>query len=136
MATEQESPQPRVVEVSLKQTVALIIAIITAIGAVAVAYYNNKPDDSDRFYGSQGRENTKAIGQIIEVDKNLKIIIEDYARTKPLMIQRVSAVENYQRNREIEFNTHVQWINGIVREFSIADTEMRMQLGECLRRLP
>ena len=57
-------------------------------------------------------------------------------RQKPMMIQRVATVENYQRNREVEFNTHVQWINGIVREFSIADTEMRMQLGECMRRLP
>ena len=135
MATEQE-PSSSVVEVSLKQTVTLIIAFITAIGAVAVAYYNNKPDDTDRFYGSQGRANTKAIEHIREIDKDLKMIVDDYARTKPLMIQRVTSVENYQRNREIEFNTHVQWINGIVREFSIADTEMRMQLGECLRRLP
>ena len=136
MATEQESPPARVVEVSRKYVFTLVTALITAAGIIGVAYYNNRPDDSDRFYGSQGRANTKAIEQIREVDKTLKIIIEDYARTKPMMIQRVSTVENYQRNREIEFNTHVQWINGIVREFSIADTEMRMQLGECLRRIP
>ena len=81
MAAEQESPTS-VVEVSLKQTVTLIIAFVTAIGAVAVAYYNNKPDDSDRFYGSQGRANTKAIGQIREIDKDLKSIVDDYAKTK------------------------------------------------------
>ena len=135
MATEQES-QTSVVEVSLKQTVTLIIAFITAIGAVAVAYYNNKPDDSDRFYGSQGRANTKAIEQIKEFDETLKIIVEDYARTKPMMVQRMASVEAYQAAREIEFNLHVHRTNLIVRELSIADTENRIQLKECLRRLP
>ena len=135
MATEQESPAT-VVEVSLKQTVALIIAVITAIGAVAVAYYNNKPDDSDRFYGSQGRANTKAIEHIREIDKDLKSIVDDYARMKPMMVQRVTAVEDYQAARETEFNAHVAWANEIIRQFSIVDTEHRMQLQECLRRLP
>ena len=135
MATEQESPAT-VVEVSLKQTVALIIAVITAIGAVAVAYYNNKPDDSDRFYGSQGRANTEAIKHIREIDKELKFIANDYASTKPMMIQRMESVETYQAAREVEFNLHVTWINDVIRQFSINDTEHRMQLQECLRRLP
>lgn len=135
MADEQEAPT-RVFEISLRYFLALIGTFITAIGGIVVAYYNDRPDDSDRFYGSQGRANTEAIKHIREIDKELKTIVEDYARMKPMMVQRVTAVETYQAAREIEFNLHVHRINEIVRQFSIADTEMRMQLQECLRRLP
>lgn len=136
MDNEQEAPPARVVEISLKYFIALVTTFVTALGSVVVAYYNYKPDDSDRFYGSQGRANTNAIKQIREVDKNLKIIIEDYARTKPMMLQRMKSVEAYQAAREIEFNQHVAWGNERLRKTSVENAEMRMQLNECMRRLP
>ena len=135
MANEQESPAT-VVEVSGRNLTRVVIAFIGIVGTIAVAYYNNRPDDSDRFYGSQGRANTEAIKHIREIDKDLKMIVDDYARMKPMMVQRVTAVEDYQAAREIEFNMHVAWANEIIRQFSIVDTEHRMQLQECLRRLP
>ena len=135
MANEQEL-SPRIVEVSRKYVFTLATAIITSAGIVGVAYYNNRPDDSDRFYGWQGDANTAAIKQIKELDKELKFIVDDYSRTKPMMMQRVATVEAYQAAREIEFNSHVAWTNDVIRQFSIVDTEHRMQLQECLRRLP
>ena len=108
MATEQEPPA-RIVEVSRKYVFTLVTALVTSAGIVGVAYYNNRPDDSDRFYGSQGRANTEAIKHIREIDKDLKSIVDDYARMKPMMVQRMASVENYQAAREVEFNLHVTW---------------------------
>ena len=118
MADEQEAPPARVIEVSRKYVFTLATAFITSAGIIGVAYYNNRPDDSDRFYGWQGRANTEAIKHIREIDKELKTIVEDYSRMKPMMVQRVTAVEDYQRNREDEFNSHVAWANELVRQFS------------------
>ena len=135
MATEQESPAT-VVEISGRNLTRVVIAFIGIVGTIAVAYYNNRPDDSDRFYGSQGRANTEAIKHIREIDKDLKMIVDDYARTKPMMLQRMESVEVYQAAREIEFNQHVAWGNERLRQTSVENAEMRMQLQECLRRLP
>lgn len=123
-----------VYRVSSKQIVALAITLITVIGSIAVAYYNNRPDNHDRWYGWQGRANRSDINENVGELKRLHKSLEDLRSTKLSVIGRITELESITKQRGKEFHDHVAWGRKMVRELSVSDARVDVKLNECLRK--
>lgn len=132
---QEQEPAIRVVEVSRKYVLTLATALITSAGLVSVAYYNNRPNDTDRFYGWEGRANTASITALRKEIKSLHEHINDFNETKPLMIRRVGILEIWVEKHDADYVKHVSLMNKTEREFSLMDANLNYKINECLRRI-
>lgn len=127
---------PRYIEVSRKHIFALVTAFVTSAGVIGVAYYNSRPDDQDRFYGWQGRANTAAIARLQTESRQLHASIEEFHKTKPVMMGRMATVEGWMKKHDAEYDVHILWGRKLVQEFALMDNTLNYKVDECLRRLP
>ena len=132
---------PNVRSVSIGKIVALATTVIITVGTVAVAYYNNRPDTSDRWYGKDGRAN------VVAISKNSERIsaLEQLFITTNLRLQ---AIEHNDRECNEKMDELFRWRKDhdefradSVIEFSLKlqslernDVYMEKMLDKCLKR--
>lgn len=134
---------PNIYRVTNKQVIALATTIITTFGAIGVAYYTNRPDTTDRFYGYQGREIQKQLTELADWKANQ---FEDWRDTVNLKLQFIGSTDDACQTRvsrlEGTINEHIrnhqrfkESIGEQVRDLALTDARHKVRLDECLRRV-
>ena len=122
------------IHISRRAVFALATTIIITFGSIGAAYYSNRPDDRDRFYGWQGDALTKNHEALKNEVATIKLVVNDFQQTKPQTLRRIDHLEIITEQHHVKFDKHLEWDRQMVQQFAVEDAKIQSKLNECLTR--
>jgi len=134
VANNTEGQEVPVTPVSSKSIIALASTFVVTLGAIAVAYYTNRPNDADRFYGYQGRSLQQQVAEYGSTTDELQEHVSEIQHKLDL----VDGINMRCSIRQDKTETTLDILRDKVHEFQARknqlDETQDLMIKDCIRR--